>query len=133
MSYEIAFEHHGSTLVARLRGRRPEDDAAAGEKAARAWLAIGHEARRCNAAKVLIVAEVEGHATSTNAHRMASAFESFGFDKRMRIACVFMTPEIYRVNRLGVLVAADHGWDIDTFPNEQEAWRWLEAAPSSRF
>ncbi len=128
MAYSIRFEHDEGTLVARVTGERPAREEDAAEAASRGWTALAREARAQGALRLLVVVDVQGEATSSHALLQAARMSLYGFDRRQRLACVFLQPRMYQVNRLGTLLAAEQGWDMRSFQDEAQARAWLGRA-----
>ncbi len=126
MTYRIAFDEEPGLLVARVRGERPDLDADAGIEAAQGWRAIAEEARGRGVGRILLLVDVQGEPTSSNAQLQAGLMATFGFERQQRIACVFLQERMLRVNRLGALLAAEQGWNIRAFGSEAEARAWLD-------
>lgn len=126
MTYRIAFDEEPGLLVARVQGERPDLEADAGIEAAQGWRAIAEEARGRGSGRILLLVDVQGEPTSSNAQLQAGLMATFGFERQQRIACVFLQERMLRVNRLGALLAAEQGWNVRAFGSEAEARAWLD-------
>ena len=81
MTYRIAFDEEPGLLVARVRGERPDLDADAGIEAAQGWRAIAEEARGRGVGRILLLVDVQGEPTSSNAQLQAGLMATFGFER----------------------------------------------------
>lgn len=132
LSYALAFAVVGPTLEVVMTGQRPEGQTGAEHPCAQACRAIAERIRQLGCDGLMVQVNLAGQATSTDAYRTAKSLEALGFDRRLRIACVFPEPQAYRVNLLGIRLACDDGWDIAGFTCADLARTWLRAPRGGR-
>lgn len=130
-AYDLAMDLIGTTLEVVVTGVRPESDTEAGPLAAQACRAVAEHVKATRPERLLVHIRLAGRATSTSSYRTAKGLGVFGFERSLRIACVFPDVQTYRVNLLGIRLANHDGWDIAAFTDAAAAREWLHRPPAA--
>lgn len=117
--YNIEFEHRPDYLYVYVSG---EQDSL--EISRSYWLEIAAECQKSKCSKILIVEDIEGSVTTTEAYQLATEIPQMGFFG-VRIAFVDRYLEQQEINQFAEIVATNRGLRAKIFNAVEEAEKWL--------
>lgn len=127
LTLQLESDFEGDLLVARIDGRRQENDADAFLEYQSILMRVADCCESVGTGKLLILVSVEQAGSTNVALRLFTDLESLGVSKSIQTAFVFPSRWNQRVNQIGVDIANKQGWRIRSFDEEQAARAWLMA------
>ncbi|MCB2204577.1 hypothetical protein KQI65_07500 [bacterium] len=123
MSYSMSTRVEDGYLRVEVSGIRIEGETTS--QAIEVWRAVADLCEEADRTRVLCIIDLHGDFPAGSAYQLSSDPAAFGWKRSYRAAIVDLNEESYQQNIFTVTVAANRGYQVKLFREEESALAWL--------